>query len=203
MELKLMIVSFIRNILFTAFCEMIFDFKKRNMTSSIKLLIYNSVFSIPLCIINIIIAEESNYFFEFYDDNNDFKPLIFFLVASAFLVMITNCLFFTSIEKNTPLVTQIFNDSKINAVNYYVLKNSLEPPKKDSKEMIGICLSFLGHIVGYIVSLVKNIKVKDMDVLEEDVIDEDEDDDKAQVKVNTLDQSQLGVNSNIGSSNDF
>ena len=127
--------------------------------TNLKLLVYNSFLSTPLLLIYIFINGEFFRLINYFNEEHDFNYLylIFFLIISCSIVMVTNASFFISNEKNTSLFTQLVSDTKyivITFISYVVLQSFVFT----WKNITGLFLSTLAAIIITINSLYNNIK---------------------------------------------
>ena len=137
------------------------NFKKINGLTNLKLLVYNSFLSTPLLLITIFANGELFKLVNYFKEEHDFSyiHLIFFLIISCSIVMVTNASFFISNEKNTSLFTQLVSDTKyivITFISYVVLKSFVFT----WKNITGLFLSTLAAIIITVTSLYDNIKFK-------------------------------------------
>ena len=160
-DIKGYLAVFTKNMFNLVNLEISENFKKKNGMTNLKLLVYNSFLSTPLLLIYIFINGEFFRLIDYFKENQEYNYfyLIFFLVISCSIVMITNASFFISNEKNTSLFTQLVSDTKyivITFISYIVLKSFTFT----WKNITGLFLSTLAAIIITINSLYNNIKFK-------------------------------------------
>ena len=158
-DIKGYLAVFTKNMFNLVNLEISENFKKKNGMTNLKLLVYNSFLSTPLLLIYIFINGEFFRLIDYFKENQDFNffNLIFFLIISCSIVMITNASFFISNEKNTSLFTQLVSDTKyivITFISYIVLKSFTFT----WKNITGLFLSTIAAIIITINSLYNNIK---------------------------------------------
>ena len=158
-DIKGYLAVFTKNMFNLVNLEISENFKKKNGMTNLKLLVYNSFLSTPLLLIYIFINGEFFRLIDYFKENQEYNYfyLIFFLVISCSIVMITNASFFISNEKNTSLFTQLVSDTKyivITFISYIVLKSFTFT----WKNITGLFLSTLAAIIITINSLYNNIK---------------------------------------------
>ena len=137
------------------------NFKKKNGVSNLKLLVYNSFLSTPILFATIFIKGEFTDLIKYFKEEHDFSiyNLIFLLIISSLVIMITNSSFFISNEKNTSLFTQLISDAKfifITLISYCVLKFFIFT----WKNITGLCLSTLAAIIITFKALFDNVQIK-------------------------------------------
>ena len=158
-DIKGYLAVFMKNMLNLVNLEVSENFKKKNGMTNLKLLVYNSFLSTPLLLIYIFINGEFFRLINYFNEEHDFNYLylIFFLIISCSIVMVTNASFFISNEKNTSLFTQLVSDTKyivITFISYVVLQSFVFT----WKNITGLFLSTLAAIIITINSLYNNIK---------------------------------------------
>ena len=158
-DIKGYLAVFMKNMLNLVNLEVSENFKKKNGMTNLKLLVYNSFLSTPLLLIYIFINGEFFHLINYFNEEHDFNYLylIFFLIISCSIVMVTNASFFISNEKNTSLFTQLVSDTKyivITFISYVVLQSFVFT----WKNITGLFLSTLAAIIITINSLYNNIK---------------------------------------------
>ena len=158
-DIKGYLAVFTKNMFNLVNLEISENFKKKNGMTNLKLLVYNSFLSTPLLFIYIFINGEFFRLIDYFKENQEFNyfHLIFYLIISCSIVMITNASFFISNEKNTSLFTQLVSDTKyivITFISYIVLKSFTFT----WKNITGLFLSTLAAIIITISSLYNNIK---------------------------------------------
>ena len=158
-DIKGYLAVFMKNMLNLVNLEVSENFKKQNGMTNLKLLVYNSFLSTPLLLIYIFINGEFFRLINYFNEEHDFNYLylIFFLIISCSIVMVTNASFFISNEKNTSLFTQLVSDTKyivITFISYVVLQSFVFT----WKNITGLFLSTLAAIIITINSLYNNIK---------------------------------------------
>ena len=158
-DIKGYLAVFMKNMFNLVNLEVSENFKKINGLTNLKLLVYNSFLSTPLLLITIFVNGEFFKLVNYFKEEHDFSyiHLIFFLIISCSIVMVTNASFFISNEKNTSLFTQLVSDTKyivITFISYVVLKSFVFT----WKNIFGLLLSTLAAIIITINSLYNNIK---------------------------------------------
>ena len=160
-DIKGYLAVFMKNMFNLVNLEVSENFKKINGLTNLKLLVYNSFLSTPLLLITIFVNGEFFKLVNYFKEEHDFSyiHLIFFLIISCSIVMVTNASFFISNEKNTSLFTQLVSDTKyivITFISYVVLKSFVFT----WKNITGLFLSTLAAIIITVTSLYDNIKFK-------------------------------------------
>ena len=160
-DIKGYLAVFMKNMFNLVNLEVSENFKKINGLTNLKLLVYNSFLSTPLLLITIFVNGEFFKLLNYFKEEHDFSyiHLIFFLIISCSIVMVTNASFFISNEKNTSLFTQLVSDTKyivITFISYVVLKSFVFT----WKNITGLFLSTLAAIIITVTSLYDNIKFK-------------------------------------------
>ena len=160
-DIKGYLAVFMKNMFNLVNLEVSENFKKINGLTNLKLLVYNSFLSTPLLLITIFVNGELFKLVNYFKEEHDFSyiHLIFFLIISCSIVMVTNASFFISNEKNTSLFTQLVSDTKyivITFISYVVLKSFVFT----WKNITGLFLSTLAAIIITVTSLYDNIKFK-------------------------------------------
>ena len=160
-DIKGYLAVFMKNMFNLVNLEVSENFKKINGLTNLKLLVYNSFLSTPLLLITIFVNGEFFKLVNYFTEEHDFSyiHLIFFLIISCSIVMVTNASFFISNEKNTSLFTQLVSDTKyivITFISYVVLKSFVFT----WKNITGLFLSTLAAIIITVTSLYDNIKFK-------------------------------------------
>ena len=160
-DIKGYLAVFMKNMFNLVNLEVSENFKKKNGVTNLKLLVYNSFLSTPILLITIFANGEFFKLINYFNEEHDFSyiHLIFFLIISCSIVMVTNASFFISNEKNTSLFTQLVSDTKyivITFISYVVLKSFVFT----WKNITGLILSTLAAIIITISSLYNNIKFK-------------------------------------------
>ena len=160
-DIKGYLAVFMKNMFNLVNLEVSENFKKKNGLTNLKLLVYNSFLSTPLLLITIFVNGEFFKLVNYFKEEHDFSyiHLIFFLIISCSIVMVTNASFFISNEKNTSLFTQLVSDTKyivITFISYVVLKSFVFT----WKNITGLFLSTLAAIIITVTSLYDNIKFK-------------------------------------------
>ena len=160
-DIKGYLAVFMKNMFNLVNLEVSENFKKINGLTNLKLLVYNSFLSTPLLLITIFVNGEFFKLVNYFKEEHDFSyiHLIFFLLISCSIVMVTNASFFISNEKNTSLFTQLVSDTKyivITFISYVVLKSFVFT----WKNITGLFLSTLAAIIITVTSLYDNIKFK-------------------------------------------
>ena len=160
-DIKGYLAVFMKNMFNLVNLEVSENFKKINGLTNLKLLVYNSFLSTPLLLITIFVNGELFKLVNYFKEEHDFSyiHLIFFLIISCSIVMVTNASFFISNEKNTSLFTQLVSDTKyivITFISYDVLKSFVFT----WKNITGLFLSTLAAIIITVTSLYDNIKFK-------------------------------------------
>ena len=158
-DIKGYLAVFMKNMFNLVNLEVSENFKKKNGLTNLKLLVYNSFLSTPILLITIFVNGEFFKLINYFQEEHDFSyiHLIFFLIISCSIVMVTNASFFISNEKNTSLFTQLVSDTKyivITFISYVVLKSFIFT----WKNITGLFLSTLAAIIITITSLYDNIK---------------------------------------------
>ena len=160
-DIKGYLAVFMKNMFNLVNLEVSENFKKINGLTNLKLLVYNSFLSTPLLLITIFVNGEFFKLVNYFKEEHDFSyiHLIFFLIISCSIVMVTNASFFISNEKNTSLFTQLVSDTKyivITFISYVVLRSFAFT----WKNITGLFLSTLAAIIITVNSLYNNIKFK-------------------------------------------
>ena len=160
-DIKGYLAVFMKNMFNLVNLEVSENFKKINGLTNLKLLVYNSFLSTPLLLITIFVNGELFKLVNYFKEEHDFSyiHLIFFLIISCSIVMVTNASFFISNEKNTSLFTQLVSDTKyivITFISYVVLKSFVFT----WKNITGLFLSTLAAIIITVTSLYDKIKLK-------------------------------------------
>jgi drug/metabolite transporter (DMT)-like permease len=160
-DVKGYIAVFMKNTMNLVNMEVSENFKKKNGVTNLKLLVYNSFLSTPLLLITIFVKGENKKLQVYFSEGHDFSyiNLMFSLIISCSVVMITNSSFFISNEKNTSLFTQLLSDTKyivITLISHSVLQSFTFT----WKNITGLCLSTLAAIIISIATLYDNIQFK-------------------------------------------
>ena len=160
-DIKGYLAVFMKNMFNLVNLEVSENFKKINCLTNLKLLVYNSFLSTTLLLITIFVNGEFFKLVNYFKEEHDFSYiyLIFFLIISCSIVMVTNASFFISNEKNTSLFTQLVSDTKyivITFISFVVLKSFVFT----WKNITGLFLSTLAAIIITVTSLYNNIKFK-------------------------------------------
>ena len=154
-------------------------FKRKTGVPNLKLLVYNSMISLPLLMIIIFVSGENKKLYNYFDGEKKFEGgyngLFWNLVVSCSVCVGMNTSFFLSNEKNSSLFTSLLANSKsivVTVISAFVLKQN----KLTIRKTLGLSISTVGAIMSSSKTLCDNMifgtkkqeEVKEVEVSEGD-----------------------------------
>ena len=135
-------------------------FKRKTGVPNLKLLVYNSIISLPLLIIIIFVSGENIKLYNYFNDEKKFEGnyngLFWNLFISCTVCVGMNTSFFLSNEKNSSLFTNLLANSKsivVTIISAFVLKKN----KLTVRKTLGLSVSTVGAIMSSSKTLCDNM----------------------------------------------
>ena len=144
------LVVIINNILSVAYSKFTEIFKKKTGIPNLKLLVYNSILSLPLLLVIITVSGEYAKVYNYFNGKKQFEGnynnLFLNLFISCIVCVGMNTSFFLSNEKNSSLFTNLLANSKsivVTIISAFVLKQN----KLTFQKTLGLSISTVGAIM--------------------------------------------------------
>jgi drug/metabolite transporter (DMT)-like permease len=159
------ILVLVSDIIYVVYSKLIESFKDLTGVSSLKLLLYNNILSIPILLIGAMINGEYPkiyiYFVGFgFGEDNTLFGLIFFIILSCVFSAILLSTLFMSIEKSSSLMTSLLNNAKMVFISVFMYFFDSSNNKLNILILLGLIMSTFGAVFINAESLFKNLSFK-------------------------------------------
>ena len=166
------ILVFINDIISVVYRKLIESFRDVTGVSSLKLLLYNNILSIPILLIGALINGEYQnmyiYFVGFgFGEDNTLFGLIFFIILSCVFSAILLSSLFMSIEKVSSLMTSLLNNTKMVFISVFMYFFDSSKNKLNFLILTGLIMSTLGAVFINAESLFRYLSLKKKDKKED------------------------------------
>ena len=159
------ILVFVSDIISVVYSKLIESFRDFTGVSSLKLLLYNNILSIPLLLIGALINGEYQkiyiYFvgFGFGEDNTLFGLIFFIFLSCVFSAILLSSLFMST-EKVSSLITNLLNNTKMVFISVFMYFFDSSKNKLNILILLGLIMSTFGAVFIKAESLCKNLSFK-------------------------------------------
>lgn len=159
------ILVFVSDIISVVYSKLIESFRDFTGVSSLKLLLYNNILSIPLLLIGALINGEYQkiyiYFvgFGFGEDNTLFGLIFFIFLSCVFSAILLSSLFMST-EKVSSLITNLLNNTKMVFISVFMYFFDSSKNKLNILILLGLIMSTFGAVFINAESLCKNLSFK-------------------------------------------
>ena len=159
------ILVFVSDIISVVYSKLIESFRDFTGISSLKLLLYNNILSIPLLLIGALINGEYQkiyiYFvgFGFGEDNTLFGLIFFIFLSCVFSAILLSSLFMST-EKVSSLMTNLLNNTKMVFISVFMYFFDSSKNKLNILILLGLIMSTFGAVFINAESLCKNLSFK-------------------------------------------
>ena len=159
------ILVFVSDIISVVYSKLIESFRDFTGVSSLKLLLYNNILSIPILLIGALINREYQkiyiYFVGFgFGEDNTLFGLIFFIILSCVFSAILLSSLFMSTEKISSLMTNLLNNTKMVFISVFMYFFDSSKNKLNILILLGLIMSTFGAVFINAESLFKNLSFK-------------------------------------------
>ena len=159
------ILVFVSDIISVVYSKLIESFRDFTGVSSLKLLLYNNILSIPLLLIGALINGEYQkiyiYFvgFGFGEDNTLFGLIFFIFLSCVFSAILLSSLFMST-EKVSSLITNLLNNTKMVFISVFMYFFDSSKNKLNILILLGLIMSTFGAVFINAETLCKNLSFK-------------------------------------------
>ena len=166
------ILVFVSDIISVVYSKLIESFRDFTGVSSLKLLFYNNILSIPILLIGALINGEYQkiyiYFvgFGFGEDNTLFGLIFFIFLSCVFSAILLSSLFIST-EKISSLMTSLLNNTKMVFISVFMYFFDSSKNKLNILILLGLIMSTFGAVFINAESLFKNLSFKKKDKKED------------------------------------
>ena len=186
------IVVFLSDAIQVIYSKLIEVFKQHTGVSSLKLLIYNTILSIPILIIGALITNEHHKIYIYlntdkYGNDGTIYGLGIYLIMGCLCCIILLSSFFISNEKSSSLITNLLTNTK--SVFVSIIMYFLDKSKNTLSLLIltGLIMSTIGAIFINAESLFNNVIIKNNNnKISKDKSTEDDENDEKETKETEL-----------------
>lgn len=188
------ILVFVSDIISVVYSKLIESFRDFTGVSSLKLLLYNNILSIPILLIGALINGEYQkiyiYFvgFGFGEDNTLFGLIFFIFLSCVFSAILLSSLFIST-EKVSSLMTNLLNNAKMVFISVFMYFVDSSKNKLNFLILTGLIMSTFGAVFINAESLFKNLSLKKRGKTE-DISSEKKNEKKELIDINNESQEE-------------